>query len=132
MQNLILTLHVVVCVTLVILVLLQAGKEGMGVIFGGGSGSVFGSSGAGGILTKLTTFMAVLFIATCLSYNLVTSTKVAQESTILDIKLEEMPAPVEPADPAQPAAPSVAPPVAPSVAPAVAPLAEPPAAPPAR
>ncbi|MDR2727434.1 MAG: preprotein translocase subunit SecG [Deltaproteobacteria bacterium] len=132
MQNLILTLHVVVCVTLVILVLLQAGKEGMGVIFGGGSGSVFGSSGAGGILTKLTTFMAVLFIATCLSYNLVTSTKVAQESTILDIKLEEMPAPVEPADPAQPAAPSVAPPVAPSVAPAVAPPAEPPAAPPAR
>jgi preprotein translocase subunit SecG len=131
-QNLILTLHVVVCVTLVILVLLQAGKEGMGVIFGGGSGSVFGSSGAGGILTKLTTFMAVLFIATCLSYNLVTSTKVAQESTILDIKLEEMPAPVEPADPAQPAAPSVAPPVAPSVAPAVAPPAEPPAAPPAR
>ena len=37
MQTLILSLHVIVCVTLVILVLLQAGKEGMGVIFGGGT-----------------------------------------------------------------------------------------------
>ena len=95
MQSLILTLHIVVCVVLVILILLQAGKEGMGVIFGGGSGSVFGSSGAGGILTKLTAFMAVLFVITCLSYNLATSNKIAQQSTILDIKLEEMPAPAD-------------------------------------
>ena len=48
MQTLILTLHIIVCVVLVILILLQAGKEGMGVIFGGGNTSVFGSSGAGG------------------------------------------------------------------------------------
>ncbi len=91
MQNMILSLHIVVCVVLVILVLLQSGKEGMGVIFGGGNSSVFGSAGAGGILTKLTAFMGVLFIVTCLSYNLMTSTKTEQESTILDIKLEEMP-----------------------------------------
>ena len=45
MQTLILSLHVIVCVTLVILVLLQAGKEGMGVIFGGGNASVLGSCG---------------------------------------------------------------------------------------
>ena len=64
MQTLILSLHVIVCVTLVILVLLQAGKEGMGVIFGGGNASVFGSSGAGGLLAKMTAFMAVLFIVT--------------------------------------------------------------------
>ena len=69
MQTLILSLHVIVCVTLVILVLLQAGKEGMGVIFGGGNASVFGSSGAGGLLAKMTAFMAVLFIVTSLSYN---------------------------------------------------------------
>ena len=53
MQTLILTLHIIVCVVLVILILLQAGKEGMGVIFGGGNTSVFGSSGAGGMLTKI-------------------------------------------------------------------------------
>ena len=93
MQTLLLTLHIIVCVTLVILVLLQAGKEGMGVIFGGGGNSVFGSGGAGGVLTKLTAFVAVIFVVTCLSYNVVTSPKVTQQSTIMDIKLEEMPTP---------------------------------------
>ena len=67
MQTLILTLHIIVCVVLVILILLQAGKEGMGVIFGGGNTSVFGSSGAGGMLAKMTAFMAVVFVVTSLS-----------------------------------------------------------------
>jgi preprotein translocase subunit SecG len=88
-QTLILTLHVVVCVSLVILVLLQAGKEGMGVIFGGGGGSVFGSGGAGGMLSTLTAFMALLFILTSLSYNIVTSSRPEDKSTRLDVKLEE-------------------------------------------
>ena len=67
MQTLILTLHIIVCVLLVILVLLQAGKEGMGVIFGGGNSSVFGSGGAGSILAKLTALMAVIFVITSIS-----------------------------------------------------------------
>ena len=107
MQTLILTLHVIVCVSLVILVLLQAGKEGMGVIFGGGGGSVFGSSGAGGMLAKLTAFIAVLFVLTSLSYNISTTTRPDDKSIILDVKLEElMPAPAAPAAPVAPAAPA--------------------------
>ena len=89
MQTIILTLHIIVCVVLVLLVLLQAGKEGMGVIFGGGSSSVFGSTGAGGLLAKLTAFMAVVFIATSLLYNTSTSVREKQDSKILDIRLEE-------------------------------------------
>ena len=77
MQTLILTLHIIVCVVLVILILLQAGKEGMGVIFGGGNTSVFGSSGAGGMLAKMTAFMAVVFVVTSLSYTYVTSSRPA-------------------------------------------------------
>lgn len=93
MQTLILTLHIIVCVLLVILVLLQAGKEGMGVIFGGGNSSVFGSGGAGGILAKLTTLMAVIFVITSLSYTYVSSSRSGGESTILDVKIEDsMPA----------------------------------------
>ena len=108
MLTLILSLHVTVCISLVILVLLQSGKEGMGVIFGGGSGSVFGSSGAGGMLSKLTAFMAVLFILTSLSYNMITSSPKEDASTILDVKLEESapPAPAAPGAAAAPAAPS--------------------------
>jgi preprotein translocase subunit SecG len=102
-QTLILSLHVIVCVSLVILVLLQAGKEGMGVIFGGGSGTVFGSSGAGGMLSKLTAFMAVLFILTSLSYNIITSSRPDDKSTILDVKLEDSAPTKGPAAPATPA-----------------------------
>ena len=89
MQTLILTLHIIVCVLLVILILLQSGKEGMGVIFGGGNSSVFGSSGAGGILAKLTTLLAIIFVITSLSYTYVTSSRPNTESTILDVKIEE-------------------------------------------
>ena len=108
MQTLILTLHIIVCVLLVILVLLQAGKEGMGVIFGGGNSSVFGSGGAGGILAKLTTLMAVIFVITSLSYTLVNAPRKASQSTILDVKIEE------------PAAPKASTPVAPAAKPDVA------------
>jgi preprotein translocase subunit SecG len=61
-------LHVVVCVFLIIVVLLQAGKGGgMGIAFGGGgSQTVFGSSGAGNFLTKLTSATAFLFLVTSL------------------------------------------------------------------
>lgn len=103
-QSLILTLHIIVCVLLVILILLQSGKEGMGVIFGGGNTSVFGSSGAGGILAKLTTLMAVIFVITSLSYTYVTSSRPGSESTILNVKIEEPQAPAKaPASEAAPA-----------------------------
>lgn len=101
MQTLVLVLHVIACLALVVLVLLQSGKEGMGVIFGGGNASVFGSSGAGGILAKLTAFMALLFIITSLSYNILTGNHKVEESTILDIKLEEVQPQQQPSAPAQ-------------------------------
>ena len=56
-------LHVIVCSFLVLVVLLQAGKGGgMGIAFGGGgSQTVFGSSGAGNFLTRLTAICATIF-----------------------------------------------------------------------
>jgi preprotein translocase subunit SecG len=61
-------LHIFVCVFLIIVVLLQAGKGGgMGIAFGGGgSQTVFGSSGAGNFLTKLTSATAFIFLITSL------------------------------------------------------------------
>lgn len=106
METLILTLHIIVCVLLVVLILLQAGKEGMGVIFGGGgSTSVFGSAGAGGILAKLTAFMAVVFVITSLSYTYVTSShKNSDESQILNTP----PVSIEDSVPTAPQAPDAA------------------------
>src|SRR5262245_37340181 len=60
--------HVFVCLFLILVVLLQAGKGGgMGIAFGGaGSQTVFGSSGAGNFLTKLTSITAAIFLVTSL------------------------------------------------------------------
>jgi preprotein translocase subunit SecG len=57
--------HIVVCITIVIVVLLQQGKGAdVGAVFGGSSSTVFGASGAGNFLTKLTWGCAVLFFST--------------------------------------------------------------------
>jgi len=59
--------HVLVCFALILIVLLQAGKGAeMGAAFGGASQTVFGSAGAVGFLTKLTTIAAVVFMITSL------------------------------------------------------------------
>jgi preprotein translocase subunit SecG len=68
-NTLLITIHLIACISLIGLVLLQPGQEGMGVVFGGSSSSFFGSSGAGGLLVKLTVFMAVIFFATSLGFT---------------------------------------------------------------
>jgi len=61
-------LHVLVCLILIVVVLLQRGKGAeVGAVFGGGGGStMFGSRGAGNFLTKLTSGAAIIFMFTSL------------------------------------------------------------------
>ena len=90
MQTLILVLHILACLVLIAVVLLQSGKEGMGVIFGGGSSSLFGSSGAGGLLAKVTAFVAAIFLATSLGYNVLISPTTVEQS-VMDEASESQP-----------------------------------------
>jgi preprotein translocase subunit SecG len=56
-------IYVLVCLFLVLVVLLQPGRGGVGGAFGGGSSqTVFGGSGAGNFLTRLTSISAALFM----------------------------------------------------------------------
>ena len=96
MSTLIITIHVLACISLVVLILLQSGKEGMGVIFGGGSSSVFGSGGAGGLLKKLTISAASIFVITSLSFTYMSSQRTFEESIILDAPAELLQAPPAP------------------------------------
>src|ERR1700693_5323036 len=60
-------IHVTVCITLVILILLQQGKGAdVGAVFGGSSNTVFGASGAGNVLSRTTAALGALFFATSL------------------------------------------------------------------
>ena len=82
-------LHVLACLFLIVIVLLQRGKGAeMGAVFGGGAGStVFGSRGAGNFLTRMTTAAAVVFMVTSL-----TLAYVAQDRTGDTLFEEESPA----------------------------------------
>jgi preprotein translocase subunit SecG len=61
-------IHIIVCITMVIIVLLQQGKGAdVGAVFGGSSSTVFGASGAGNLLTKITWSCAIVFFATSIT-----------------------------------------------------------------
>lgn len=69
MTNLVVALHVTVCILLILIVLLQSGKGAeMGVSLGGGAGqTLFGAGGPATILTKITTGVAIIFMLTSLT-----------------------------------------------------------------
>ena len=136
MYTILTILHVIACVFLVMVVLLQTGKGAdMGAVFGGSSSTVFGSTGAGNFLTRLTTVTAVVFMLMSISLTYLSSR--ARTATIFDnapaveTGLPEAPtgqAPAPPAgDPNAQAAPEANPPAAEPNAAAPAPAA--PAAP---
>ena len=57
------SVFIVICVALIIVVLLQAGKgAGLGAAFGGSSQTVFGSAGRASFLTKTTAGLAAAFM----------------------------------------------------------------------
>ena len=70
MHTLVTILHVSACLILIMIVLLQAGKgANMGAAFGGSSQTVFGSSGAGTFLGKMTATIAIIFMLTSLTLS---------------------------------------------------------------
>lgn len=63
MFHLILSVHLLLCVFLVGLVLIQQGRGAdMGAAFGGSSNTLFGAGGAADFLTKMTTGTAIAFM----------------------------------------------------------------------
>ena len=68
METFVTVIHYIVCLFLIIVILLQAGKGAdIGAAFGaGGSQTLFGPRGAATFLNKLTAVVAMVFVATSL------------------------------------------------------------------
>ncbi len=88
--------HLMVCVILIAVVLLQAGKGAdVGAAFGGSSQTVFGSRGAAPFLSKLTIGAAAFYMITSLTLSILTK-GISVMSSVPDAK----PSPVATSTPA--------------------------------
>ena len=111
--------HILACIFLVLVVLLQTGKGAdMGAVFGGSSSTVFGSSGAGNLLTKLTTITAIVFMLTSLGLTYFSARR--NSATVFDSAPAVAPAPDTAPQAPPPPAPAPEAPPQPGEAPAPA------------
>lgn len=94
--------HVTIAIFLGIVVLIQPGKGG-GLVMGGSSQTLFGSTGAGNFFTRLTTVLVLALVGTSIAL-----TKVQSKSSRGSIFDSASPAPIS------------APPVAPAATPGAA------------
>jgi len=95
--------HVVVCLFLIAVVLLQSGKSGdLAAAFGGqGSQTAFGPRGAATVLTKATTWSAIIFIVTSITLSIFASRRAGPSSVFSNVKGSQTTS--QPAKPATPA-----------------------------
>ncbi len=105
MSTIVVVIHVLVCLALIFIVLLQHGKgAGIGAAFGGSSQTVFGSTGAAPFLAKLTAAAAILFMVTSLGLTFLGRQK---EASVMQgakpAAQQTVPASPAPAAPAKPA-----------------------------
>ena len=103
MYTLLIILFVFVCLSMVVVILLQAGKgQGLAGTFGGpGAGAVFGGRGAATFLSKATGILATIYLALCLLIGYVyrTQSEVQRDSLIQQQSDQEVPASTVPLAP---------------------------------
>jgi preprotein translocase subunit SecG len=105
MITLITIVHIIVCLFLIIVVLLQSGKSGdIAAAFGGmGSQTAFGPRGAATALSKATTWSAIIFMVTSLTLSIFATRRGGPKSVLQGVNSSETKS--QPAPPSQKPAP---------------------------
>ena len=80
------TIHVLVCVFLILIILLQQGKSAdlAGAFGGQGSQTAFGPRAAGNLLTKSTTWLAALFVVTSILLTVMMQRQSTHRHSVLE------------------------------------------------
>ena len=101
MTTLLIIIHVLVCLFLIGIVLLQHGKGAdIGATFGGSSQSLFGTEGPIPMLNKITTLAAIVFMGTSISLAYISANRstgtVMEEVQVQQAPVEQPQVPREP------------------------------------
>ena len=85
-QTLLFVLQIIVAITLIGFILIQHGKGAdAGAAFGSGaSATVFGSRGSGNFMTRVTTVLAIVFLANSLLLGYLSTQRVKAPTSLLD------------------------------------------------
>ena len=91
---LLLIVHIIVCLFLVGVILVQQGKSAdlAGAFGGQGSQTAFGPRGAANLLTRLTTWAAVIFMLTSIALTVTMSHSSSNRSVLSDVPSQTTPA----------------------------------------
>ncbi len=94
-------MHIIACMFLILVILIQPGKSGgMGIFGSAGAQQVFGGRGAGNFLTKTTWATAAIFFSTSITLAYLSSSSddaLQQRSAELAKSKDSTPAPAAPA-----------------------------------
>jgi preprotein translocase subunit SecG len=107
MTILITLIHVIVCLFLIAVVLLQSGKSGdLAAAFGGqGSQTAFGPRGAASVLSRATTWSAIIFMLTSITLSIFAARRAGPTSVLSGVTPSQTKS--QPATPAPSAPPMV-------------------------
>ena len=108
MYYLVISIHVIACLFLIAIVLLQQGKgQDLASAFGGGgSQTAFGPRGSATVLSRATTILAALFMITSLSLSVLKSGRSSVLDQVQDAATTAAPAPEAPAGDSESSAPA--------------------------
>ena len=89
-----LAIHIIVCIFLIIVVLIQSGKSAdlAGAFGGGGSTSTFGPRGAASALSKATTAGVIIFMLTSITLSILASRGSNSNGSVLQGTKQSKPA----------------------------------------
>ena len=91
MTTILVIIHILVCLFLIGIVLLQPGKGAdIGATFGGSSQSLFGTEGPLPLLNKITTLAAIVFMGTSISLAYISANK-GTGSVMSDVPVQQAP-----------------------------------------
>ncbi|MDM8567593.1 preprotein translocase subunit SecG [Candidatus Halobeggiatoa sp. HSG11] len=90
LSEILVIVHIILCISLVGLILIQQGKGAdAGAAFGSGASStVFGSQGSGSFLTRATGILATLFFTVCLALAYYSIQRIEPKSALETVPVE--------------------------------------------
>jgi preprotein translocase subunit SecG len=99
MEHVVLVIHLIVTLAMIILIMLQRSEGGgLGIGSSGGMGNFASAQTTGNVLTKLTTYAAMIFFVTSIILAIMAA-RGGATSSILDAASQDVPAITAPATP---------------------------------